>query len=62
HKRYGEDGVKRLGKSLLKSMHPSEMVKSHMKKMERPVVTIMPYFFTKMTKEGGPMVAVWPSD
>lgn len=62
YKKYGEDGVRKLGKSLLKSMHPSEMVKSHMKKMERPVVTIMPYFFTKMTKENGPMVAVWPSD
>jgi ABC-type Fe3+ transport system substrate-binding protein len=22
----------------------------------------MPYFFTKMVKEGGPMVAVWPKD
>lgn len=62
YKKYGEDGVRKLGESLLKSMHPSEMVKSHMKKMERPVVTIMPYFFTKMTKENGPMVAVWPSD
>jgi ABC-type Fe3+ transport system substrate-binding protein len=60
--KYGEEGVKKLGKSLLKSMHPSEMVKSHIKKSERPVVTIMPYFFTKMTKRGGPMQAVWPKD
>ncbi len=59
---YGEDGVKRLGKSLFKSMHPSEMVKSHIGKQERPIVTIMPYFFTKMTKNGGPMAAVWPKD
>ncbi|MDM8534564.1 ABC transporter substrate-binding protein, partial [Clostridiaceae bacterium HSG29] len=29
YKKYGEDGIKRLGKSLLSSMHPSEMVKSH---------------------------------
>lgn len=61
YKEYGEEGIKRLGKSLLKSMHPSEMVKSHMK-TERPAITIMPYFFTKMTKRGGPMVAVWPED
>src|SRR5690606_3694145 len=47
--------------ALFKNMHPAEMVKSHMKK-ERPIVTIMPYFFTKMTKEGGPMKAVWPED
>jgi ABC-type Fe3+ transport system substrate-binding protein len=62
HQKYGEDGVKRLGKSLLRSMHPSEMVKSHIKKAEKPIVTIMPYFFTKMTKRGGPMKAVWPKD
>lgn len=62
YKKYGEEGVIKLGKSLLRSMHPSEMVKSHTKKNTRPVVTIMPYFFTKMTKKGGPMAAVWPSD
>lgn len=62
YKRYGEIGIEKLRKSMLKSMHPSEMVKSHMKKASRPAVTIMPYFFTKMTKRGGPMVAVWPSD
>lgn len=60
--KYGDDGVKKLGKSLLQSMHPSEMVKSHVKKSGKPVVTIMPYFFTKMTKRGGPMKAVWPTD
>ena len=43
-------------------MHPSEMLKSHIKQAEKPIVTIMPYFFTKMTKNGGPMKAVWPSD
>lgn len=63
YKTYGEEGVVKLGKSLLRSMHPSEMVKSHTKKANtRPVVTIMPYFFTKMTKKGGPMAAVWPKD
>ncbi len=62
NQRYGEDGVKKLGRSLLRSMHPSEMVKSHIKKAEKPIVTIMPYFFTKMTKNGGPMKAVWPKD
>lgn len=61
YKNYGEEGVKKLGKCLLKSMHPSEMVKSHNKSV-KPAVTIMPYFFTKMTKRGGPMKAVWPSD
>lgn len=62
HKAYGEEGVEKLGRSLMKSMHPSEMVKSHKKKTAKPVVTIMPYFFTKMVKEGGIMTAVWPED
>ncbi len=62
YKKYGETAIERLGKSLLESMHPSQMVKSERKKTARPTVTIMPYFFTKMTKGDGPMVAVWPKD
>ncbi len=62
HKHYGDEGVKKLGRSLLESLHPSQMVKSDRKKENRPIVTIMPYFFTKMVKDGGPMVAVWPED
>ncbi len=62
HKHYGEEGVAKLGRSLLQSMHPSQMVKSNRLKTKKPIVTIMPYFFTKVVKEGGPMVAVWPED
>ena len=62
YKKYGDDGVEKLGKSLLESLHPSQMVKSAKKRNNRPIVTIMPYFFTKMVKEGGTMKAVWPSD
>jgi ABC-type Fe3+ transport system substrate-binding protein len=62
HKKYGDGGVERLGRSLLESLHPSQMVKSDRMKENKPVVTIMPYFFTKMVKEGGSMEAVWPED
>jgi ABC-type Fe3+ transport system substrate-binding protein len=62
HQRYGEDAIRKLGRSLLQSMHPSQMVKSHQKNQAKPAVTIMPYFFTKMAKEGGVMQAVWPED
>ncbi len=62
HKKYGDNGVRKLGKSLLESMHPSQMVKSDRKKTAKPIVTIMPYFFTKMVKEGGPLSAIWPED
>jgi len=62
YKQYGEDAVQKLGRTLLRSMHPSEMVRSNVKKMQRPAVTIMPYFFTKTVKEGSPMQAIWPED
>jgi ABC-type Fe3+ transport system substrate-binding protein len=60
-KKYGEDGIRRLGRSLLKSLHPSEMVKSN-RKPEPPAVTIMPYFFTRMVNSASGMRAVWPAD
>lgn len=61
---YGEEAVAKLGRSLMKSMHPAQMVKEGGKKQtsETPVITVMPYFFTWMAKEGGPMRAVWPKD
>jgi len=62
HKHYGDEGVRKLGRSLLEAMHPSQMVKSNRGKNAKPIITIMPYFFTKMVKEGGTMQAVWPSD
>ncbi|MDA3811404.1 MAG: ABC transporter substrate-binding protein [Spirochaetaceae bacterium] len=62
HKTYGKEGVEKLGRSLLDSMHPSQMVKSDKKKGNKPTVTIMPAFFTRMTGGKGPLTAVWPSD
>lgn len=61
-KNYGDEGVVKLGRSLLESLHPSQMVKSEKKRDNRPIVTIMPYFFTKMVKENSTMQALWPED
>lgn len=61
-KHYGMEAVAALGRNMLQSMHPAQMVKSENKKENRPAVTIMPNFFTKMVKEGSNMKAVWPSD
>lgn len=61
HKKYGDEGVEKLGRSLLESLHPSQMVKSERRK-NVPIITIMPYFFTRMVKAGGQMIAVWPED
>ena len=64
YKNYGQEGVASLGKSLLRSMHPSEMVKSHIKKgdFKIPTVTVMPYIFTQMIKSDSPLKPVWPED
>ncbi len=62
YKKYGDEGVVKLGRSLLESLHPSQMVKSEKKSNNRPIVTIMPYFFTKMVKENSTMKAIWPQD
>lgn len=62
YKYYGEDAVKKLGKSLLQNLHPSQMVKSNKFKENIPAITIMPYFFTKMIPENSSMIAVWPED
>lgn len=62
YKLYGDEGVKKLGKSLIQNLHPAQMVKSDRMTVNRPTVTIMPYFFTRMTKEGGTMIPVWPED
>lgn len=62
YKLYGDEGVKKLGKSLIQNLHPAQMVKSDRMTVNRPTVTIMPYFFTRMTKDGGTMIPVWPED
>ncbi|MBN1957397.1 MAG: ABC transporter substrate-binding protein [Desulfuromonadales bacterium] len=63
HKEHGEDGVKKLGRCMLKSMHPSQMVKNAKRVAEeKPLVTIMPYFFTKMARTVQSLEIVWPQD
>lgn len=61
---YGEDGVEKMGKALLRSMHPAQMVKSHISKGDAkvPTITVTPYFFASMADEKGPMRPVWPKD
>ncbi|MCX8084443.1 MAG: ABC transporter substrate-binding protein [Calditerrivibrio sp.] len=63
YKDFGHEGVKALAKSLLRSMHPSQMVKNaNMKHSEKPAITIMPYFFTKMVRDVSGMEVIWPED
>ena len=63
HKDLGDEGIKKLGKCMLKSMHPSQMVKNAQRVAEeKPIVTIMPYFFTKMARMVKSLEIVWPDD
>jgi len=62
YKEFGEEAVFKLGKSLVSSMHPAEMVKSEKRARVKPAISIMPYFFTKMALPGSVMQAVWPED
>ena len=62
YKAYGKDGVLRLGKQMIASMHPAQMVKSDRRSRVKPAISIMPYFFTRMALAGSVMKAVWPED
>ena len=63
YSKYGREGVEALGRGLLKSMHPAQMVKSGGRKdLDTPAVSIMPYFFSKTIKENSSMTVVWPKD
>jgi len=62
YKTYGPEGVRKLGRSLMEDLHPSQMVKSATRQGNRPIVTIMPSFFTRMTGGKGPLIPIWPKD
>lgn len=63
HKEHGDEGVKKLGRCMLKSMHPSQMIKNAQRVAEeKPLVTIMPYFFTRMAAMVKSLEIVWPDD
>lgn len=64
YKKFGEEGIKKLAKAQFRSMHPAEMVKSHIKKnnSDVPTVTVMPYFFTNMVRPNSPLKVQWPED
>lgn len=63
HKEHGDEGIKKLAGAMLKSMHPSQMVKNAKRVNEaKPYVTIMPYFFTKMARMVPGLEIIWPED
>lgn len=63
YKLYGFEGIRKLGANLLEGMHPAQMVKGvKTSQGVAPAVSIAPYFFSQMTKEGGSLEVVWPEE
>ncbi|MGE4319306.1 MAG: ABC transporter substrate-binding protein [Deferribacterales bacterium] len=63
HRMFGDEGVVNLADSMVQSMHPAQMVKNAGKKnVEKPAVTIMPYFFTKMLFGNKTVEIVFPEE
>ena len=58
---YGKEAIEKLGQSVIKNMHPAQMVKNASAN-KTPLVSIAPYFFASMLKENDKMKAVWPED
>lgn len=62
--KYGKIAIEKLGRNTKNSLHPAQMLKlgqAH-NKNSAPTVQVMPYFFTFVAKENGPLQAVWPED
>jgi len=63
HKEFGDEGIKKLGRCMLKSMHPAQMIKNAQRVAEeKPPVTIIPYFFSRMAGMVKSLEIVWPED
>lgn len=61
--RFGDEGIKKLGKACSAYMHPAQMVKGgKAASAVQPVVSISPYFFSRMIDKRTPLKTVWPKD
>lgn len=62
HKEFGDSGVVKLRRSMLEAMHPAQMGTTPAGKSQKPLVTIMPYFFTRMAANIPGVEIIWPED
>ncbi len=62
-KQFGFEGVRKLGKAVKYGWHPSQMAKlAGSNSNDSPVISVMPYFFTKTIKHKENVEVVWPKD
>ena len=63
HKHFGEQGLRALSRNMLVSLHPSQTVGRFAgKQVKQPVISIIPYFFSRMTLKSEVITMVWPED
>ena len=62
-KHYGDAGVEAIGRNLLEGMHPSQAAGRFAPKGGKgPLVSVIPYFFSKMAQFNPNAEIVWPAD
>ena len=63
HRRFGTAGIEQLARNMYRQVHPAQMVAGATAgDAEQPLITIMPYFFTRTITERSPLIPVWPED
>lgn len=72
YRRFGMEGIQRLARNMYRSLHPAQMIAGAQQggpqqggsaqSNDQPLITIMPYFFTRTINEQSPLIAVWPED
>jgi hypothetical protein len=63
YKRFGEQGVRALSRNMLTSLHPSQAVgRFSSRQPQQPAISIIPYFFSKMTLKSKVIHTLWPED
>jgi putative spermidine/putrescine transport system substrate-binding protein len=62
-KHYGDEGVAAIGRNLLEGMHPSQAAGRFAPKGGKgPIVSVIPYFFSRMAQFNPDAEIVWPGD
>ncbi|MCP4292690.1 MAG: ABC transporter substrate-binding protein [bacterium] len=62
-KYFGDEGVAAIGRNLLEGMHPSQAAGRFAPKGGKgPMVSVIPYFFSKMAQFNPDAEIVWPTD
>lgn len=62
-KNFGQEGVAAIGRNLLEGMHPSQAAGRFARKgAGSPLVSVIPYFFSRMAQFNPDAEIVWPAD